>query len=81
MFAVSGLHGFAAGFQTHYVGTERPFERLPGAGKQAAAGQPAAGGSDSRLVRKEHITVPGLVPAGKHCPGAPRPGKTLFVCC
>lgn len=76
--ALSGLHGLAAGLQSHHVESERPLEGLPGAGEQAAGDQPAAGGSDSRLGRQEHLTLPGLVPAGTDGRGAPCEGQTHF---
>ena len=77
--ALSGLHGFAAGLQSNHVGSERPLEGVPGAGEQAAGGQPAAGGSDSRLGRQEQLTLPGLVPAGTDRQGAPCPGQVVFL--
>lgn len=80
MCALSGLHGLAAGLQSHYVGSKCPLEGLPGAGEQAAGGQPASGGSDSRLGRQERLTLPGLVPAGTDRQGVACPGQTLFVC-
>lgn len=73
--ALPGLHGLAAGLQSHNGGSERPLEGLLGAGEQAAGSQLPAGSSDSRLGRQEQLSLPGVVPAGTDRQGAPCPGQ------
>lgn len=81
MCTLSGLHGLAAGLQpqSHHEGPGRPTEGLPGAGEQAAGGQPAAGGSDSQLGRQRHLTLSGLVQAGTDCQSAACTGQTFEI--
>lgn len=55
--AFSGFHGLATGLKSHHAGSKRPIEGLPGAGEQAAGGQPAAGGSNNRLGHPEHLSL------------------------
>lgn len=76
--AFSGLHGLATGLESHHAGSKCPIEGLPGAGEQAAGGQPAAGGSNNRLGHPEHLSLTWLVPAGTDCQWAPCPGQTQF---
>lgn len=71
-----GLHGLAAGLQSHNVGSECPPEGLPGAGEQAAGVQQTAGSSDWRMGHQGCFTLSGLVPAGADCQRAPSPGKS-----
>lgn len=73
--ASSGDHEPAAGLHSHHAGVERPAEGLPGAGEQAAGGQPEDGGSDRELGL---LSIPRLVPAGAGCQSTPCTGQTTF---
>lgn len=57
VYAFSDLHGLATGLQSHHAGSKCSTEGLPGAGEQAARGQPAAGGPNSRLGYPKHLSV------------------------
>lgn len=75
--ASSGDHEPAAGLHSHHAGLERPAEGLPGAGEQAAGGQPEDGGSDRELGL---VSIPRLVPAGAGGQSTPCAGQTTFRC-